>query len=359
VSIRPVDGEVLGAAAVAGERVRLDVLERVVDLPPGELLAAVDDLVRTGALIVAPASGEAWFADDATRREAEARLSLSDRAELHRRMAEALEADPASDPADIARHWSGAVAATPDPLERARLQLRLTTACVRAGDLTAAHAAVRAVIATARASGALDLLVEAAVTLEPMGQSAWDGDIHQWCTEALAASDLSARARVHLLARQTQAAIYLGRWREALAVSNDALEQAEPLGDADLLVEALTARQLATSGPDDLDELTAAADRMIELGTSTGRAEVELRGRLWRVDALWYAGDLAAIAGEIGRIASCAGRAGGPHSRWHVLITRASLAQARAEFEEAETLLADALDVFRRIGHPEIGRAHV
>ncbi|WP_460663741.1 helix-turn-helix transcriptional regulator [Kribbella swartbergensis] len=357
--VGPVPDRMLGAAAVAGGRVRLDVLNRVVDLPGDEFLAAVDALVRTGALIVAAASGEAWFADDAGRHEVEARLSLSERAGLHHRIAEALEADPTSDPAEVARHWAGAVAATPDPSERGRLQLRLAKACVRAGDLPAAHAAVRAVVGAARSSGAADLLAEAAVALEPMGQSAWDGDIHQWCTEALASSNLSARARVQLLARQTQAAVYLGRWRQALAVSSDALEQAEPLGDSDLLAEALTARQLATSGPDDLDELAAAAGRMIQLGTSTGRADVELRGRLWRVDSLWYAGDLAAIATEIGRIASCAGRIGGPQGRWHVLVTRASLAQARAEFEEAEALLGHALDGFRRIGHPAVHGAEV
>jgi len=359
---RPVDptaDQVLGAAAVAGERVRLEVLTRVVDLPAGDFLAAIDTLVRTGALVMAPDSGEAWFADEAARRDAQAQLPLTDRTDLHRRIAEALELDPTADPAEIARHWSGAVAATPDPLERARRQLRLTVASVRAGDLATAHATTQAVVTAARGSRSADLLAEAAVTLEPVGQSAWDGDIHQWCTEALASPGLSPRTRVRLLARQTQAAIYLGRWREALAASSDALDQAETIGDADLLAEALTARQLATSGPDDVDELVAAAQRMIELGTSTGLADIELRGRLWRVDTLWYAGDLAAIGAEIGRIASCAGRVGGPHGRWHVLITRAALALARAEFDDAEVLLEDALAGFRRIGHPAAHGAEV
>ncbi|MEI8411193.1 MULTISPECIES: helix-turn-helix transcriptional regulator [unclassified Kribbella] len=357
--VDPIADQVLGAAAVAGERVRLEVLSRVVDLPADDFLAAIDALVRTGVLVIAPDSGEAWFADEAARRDAEARLPLTDRIDLHRRTAEALEPDPTADPAEIARHWSGAVAATPDPLERARLQLRLTVASVRAGDLATAHATTQAVVTAARGSRAADLLAEAAVTLEPVGQSAWDGDIHQWCTEALASPGLSPRMRVHLLARQTQAAIYLARWREALAASSDALDQAETIGDVDLLAEALTARQLATSGPDDVDELVAAAQRMIELGTSTGLADIELRGRLWRVDALWYAGDLAAIGAEIGRIASCAGRVGGPHGQWHVQITRAALALARAEFEDAEVLLDDALAGFRRIGHPAAHGAEV
>ncbi|MEV4262109.1 LuxR C-terminal-related transcriptional regulator [Kribbella sp. NPDC049584] len=346
--------QLLRAAAVVGERVRLDILARVLDKPAGDVLAAVDTLARTGVLVAAPDVGEVWFADEAARREVESQLPLVERAELHRRAAEALEQVGGSDPAELVRHWKGAAAAG-----LPQLQLRLAAACVRAGDLVAAHAAVRAVVATARSEQAADLLVEAAVVLEPVGQSAWDGDIYQWCAEALASPELSPRAHVRLLARQSQAATYLGRWREALTASSDALDRAETAGEADLLAEALTARQLATSGPDDVDELTAAAQRMIELGTTTGSADIELRGRLWRVDALWYAGDLAAIAAETGQIASCAGRTSGPNGRWHVLITRAALALARAEFDETEALLADAVAEFRRIGHPAAQGADV
>ncbi|MFG1908121.1 LuxR C-terminal-related transcriptional regulator [Kribbella sp. NPDC048928] len=354
---RPGMDQLLAAAAVAGERVRLDVLQQVVDLPRGDFLAAVDALVRSGALVVPSDSRDAWFPDQSVRRDAEAHLPLSTRADLHRRTAEAL--DPTTDQAEILRHWSAAVATTPDALDRAPLQLQLAQAAVRAGDLSAAHAAVQAAVTTARRSQTTGLLAQAAVSLEPIGQSEWDGDIHQWCTEALAARDRTPNFTVHLRARQAQAAVYLARWPEAVAASSDALAQAEALGDTDLLVEALTARQFATSGPDDVDDLAAAAARMIELGTATGRAEVELRGRLWRIDTLWYRGDLAAIAAETGRLASCADRAGGPHGRWHVLVTRASLALARAEFDEAEAVLDDALDGFRRIGHPAVHGAEV
>ncbi|MFD7157003.1 LuxR C-terminal-related transcriptional regulator [Kribbella sp. NPDC059898] len=331
--------DLLGAAAVVGERVRLDVLRQLVDLPADEFLAAVDAQVRSGALVLAPESGEAWFATEAVRREAEAALPLVTRADLYCRAAHAL---------DDVHHWSAAVAVTTDPAKRARLQLRLARAAVRSGDLKTAHEATTAAVAHARTSQDLELLAEAAVTLEPIGQSTWDGDIHQWCTEALAGG-----RSVRLLARQSQAATYLGRTAEALATSEEALREA-PTD-----IEALTARQLATSGPDDVDELTDAADRMIDLGTSTGRAEVELRGRLWRVDALWYAGDLSAIAAETARLDSCAARLDEPHGRWHVLMTRTSLALARADFDDAEALLDEALHGFRQIGHPAAHGAEI
>ncbi|HEY3557853.1 MAG TPA: helix-turn-helix transcriptional regulator [Kribbella sp.] len=343
----------LTAAAVAGERVRLDVLQQVAGLPPDDFLQALDALVRTGALVIA--ADEAWFADEAVRRDAVARVPLTERADLHRRTAEAL--DPAEG-AEVQRHLSAAIAMTPDPVGRARLQLTRAKAAVRAGDLQTAHTATQSAVTAARSAQDHDLLAEAAATLEPIGHSTWDGDIHQWCTEALAA-EVTPHARVHLLARQAQAAVYLTRWQDAVSASSEALQKAEVLEDPDLLVEALTARQLATSGPDDVDELATAARRMIDLGTSSGRAEVELRGRLWRIDALWYAGDLAAIAAETGRLASCAERVDGPHGRWHLLVTRSALALARAEFEETEALLGDALDWFRRIGHPAVHGAEV
>jgi DNA-binding CsgD family transcriptional regulator len=355
----PLVDRVLAAAAVAGERFRLSVLARVLELDPAVGPAAVDRAFRAGVLVIAPDAGEAWFADDAARRAVDGRLSLADRADLHRRTALALETEPGAGPGEIARHWSAAVAATVDPVERARLQIRLAAAAVRDGDLTTARDAARDAVAAARRSGATEVLADAASALEPVGDPVWDGDVYQWCAEALASPELADRTRVRLLARKTQAAVYGGRYGEALAASADGLRRAEDLGDVDLVVEALTARQLATSGPDDLEELSLLAGRMVGLGTSTGRAEVEMWGRLWRIDALWYAGDLAAIAAETARLASCTGRVGSPYARWHLLITRASLAAARAEFTPAERLLDEAVALFERIGHPAAHGASV
>lgn len=343
---------VLGAAAVAGPRFPLGLVARVLELDPADCLAAVDRAVRAGVLATDPDTGTGWFVDDEARQAAEGGLTLADRADLHRRCAEAWEWEPEPGHGEIARHWSAAVATTVDPVDRARLQLRLAVRAMRDGDLRTARAAARAGIATARRAGSTDLLADVASALEPVGDSAWDGDVHQWCAEALAVPGLPEETRVRLLARKTQAAAYCGRWDEALAASEDALRRAEALAGTDLLVEALTARQLATSGPDDVEELGRLAGRMIDIGTSTGRGEVELRGRLWRVDALWFVGDLRAIEAETTRLASCVERVEGPYARWHLLGTRASLSLARAEFDTAQRLQDEAGELLGRIGHP-------
>jgi DNA-binding CsgD family transcriptional regulator len=83
------------------------------------------------------------------------------------------------------------------------------------------------------------------------------------------------------------------------------------------------------------------------------------RGRLWRIDALWFVGDLRAIEAETGRLASCVGRVSGPYARWHLLVTQAALALARAEFKLAERLMDEAREVFGRMGHPAVHGASV
>ena len=349
----PLVARVLGAAAVAGPRFRLAAMARVLEMDPGDCFAAVDRAVGAGVLVIAPDAGEGWFVDEGVRRVAEGHLALADRADLHRRFAEALECEPGPDHGQVARHLSAAAAATVDPVDRGRLQIRLAARAVAAGDLVTARAAARSAVAVARRSGSAELLADAASTLEPVGESSWDGDVYQWCTEALGAPALDDETRVRLLARQTQAAVYCGRWTEAFAVGEDALRSAELLGNSSLIIEALAARQLATSGPDDIEELLRLADRMASLGTSTGRADVEMWACLWRIDALWFVGDLTAIEGETTRLASCVGRIGGS-SRWHLAGARASLALARAEFGRAERLQGEAVELLEQIGHPAV-----
>jgi DNA-binding CsgD family transcriptional regulator len=348
----------LGAAALAGPRVRLVTLARVLGLDPEDCRAVVDRAVDAGVLGTAPDAGEAWFADEAARRMAGRGLSSADRADLHRRYADVLSSEPAPDDGQIVRHLSAAAAATVDPVARAIIQVDLAARAVAAGDLETARGAARSAIDVARRHGSAALFAQAASTLAPVGEPSWDGDVYQWCAEALASPGLDDATRVRLLARQTQAAAYCGRWGEAFAVSGDALRSAEALGETSLIVEALTARQLTTSGPDDLDELVRLADRMAELGTSTGRADVEMWACLWRIDALWFSGDLAQIEVELTRLASCVGRAGGS-SRWHLLTARAALAIARAEFGRAERLQGEAVTLLQEQGHPAAHGASV
>jgi DNA-binding CsgD family transcriptional regulator len=228
----------------------------------------------------------------------------------------------------------------------------MATAAARCGHLAEAGRACREAADAARRLGSPRLLATAALTLEPLGDATWDGDIHRWCTQALASPDHDDATRVRLLSRLTQASVYCGLFDDADRTSAEALRQADESADLELITEALGARQLARSGPDDVAELRHLGERMVIAGAEAGRPDVELRGRLWLIDSLWYEGRLAAIAAETTRLQRCADQLSGPYSRWHMLVTRSSLAFARAEFDHAQRHSREAVDLFERLGHP-------
>lgn len=289
-------------------------------------------------------------------------------------------------------------AADVDPIERGGLLLHRAAASTRAGDLTSAKSDCTAAQAVARAvgdrrshSGAGDsardrhkaavLLAEAALVLEPIGDRSWDRDIADACAEALAADTrpdsmtadapigtpiteapivgvLPESLRARLLARATEAAVYLGNLGGVDESSRAALESADRSDDPGVLAAALRARQLARSGPEHRDEHRVLAARMIEAGERARDPAVEMWGRLWRIDALWEQGDLSEITGELACLGWCSDRTGGPMSRWHLLIAQAALAQAHAEFDDALELGGQAHTLAAKLGHPAGEGAH-
>ncbi len=257
------------------------------------------------------------------------------------------------------------------------------------------------------------LLAEAALVLEPIGDRNWDRDIADACADALAfarpetlraapgALAAAARSeamtadglpggviaggprgalsadgrgaaathpqcvdvlpeslRARLLARATEAAVYLGNLDGVDESSRAALEFADRSDDPGVLAAALRARQLACSGPEHRDEHRVLAARMIEAGVRGRDPAVEMWGRLWRIDALWEQGDLSEVTGELACLGWCSERTGGPMSRWHLLIAQAALAQAHAEFDDALELAGQAHALAAKLGHPAGEGAH-
>ncbi|MFD8099623.1 helix-turn-helix transcriptional regulator [Nocardia fluminea] len=301
-------------------------------------------------------------------------------------------------------------AADLDPFDRGHLLLHRAAASARAGDLTSAKSDCVAAQSIARADDdcrstlradfaprrwkAAVLLAEAALVLEPIGDRSWDRDIAEACAEVLSvarsdgapgprrlrATRLDAVAasprlptpiadarpadvlpeslRARLLARATEAAVYLGNLAGVDESSRAALESADRGDDPGVLAAALRARQLACSGPDHRDEHRALAARMIEAGERARDPAVEMWGRLWRIDALWEQGDLSEIPGELSCLGWCSDRTGGPMSRWHLLIAQAALAQAHAEFDDALDLAEQAHILAAELGHPAGEGAH-
>jgi DNA-binding CsgD family transcriptional regulator len=383
----------LTAASVLGAEFELPVAARLLESPTSALLPLVDE-ARAAGLLTVVGGGRLRFSHGAVRSALMSKMPLQQAVILHLRAAAAIE-DLHRDAlvpylADIARHWA-AVSVTGQrrpavewarraaeeavralayeegsrlyslaldsggpalgEVERSVLLIHRAGADIAAGRMQVSLDACTAAVRVARGAARPDLVGAAALTLEPIGDRAWDRSIREWCTEALA-SERDPAVRARLLARLSDACMYSGLEDEAAARSADALALAEESADTEALIAALRARQLAMSGPTHVEIRRVLAARMTALGEQLRRPEVEMWGRLWAVDALWEDCDLSGIAVELTRLRSCASALQTPLARWHVLITEAALAQAGGELDRALDRAAQAFSLLSPTGHP-------
>ncbi len=344
--LSPLTRRLLGAAAVLGEQFAVAIVASLIDQPVIACMQSFHEARDSGLLEPAATAGEWRFGHGLMRDAVEAGLSIAEKADLHRMAAQAIERRYAGHLAprlaDLARHWA-VVAVTgeranaiewavragdeavrglayeegarlfqmaldigdPDLGEeqRCRLLIDLADAQWRSSDLEGCRTACEKAVAIAQRIGRPDLIGDAALTVEPIGDLAWDLNVRRWCDDALSAAPESETAyRARLLARATEASIYLGEHAAADQASRTALALADRSADGTAVIAALGARQLACSGPENLAERDAIATRMVEMGLGLRRTTIELRGRLWVVDILWERGDLAGIAATLGRL---------------------------------------------------------
>jgi len=386
----------LGTAAVLGEQFPLPVVASLLDQPVAACLPLLEEAEKAGFIEPTTVAGDWRFSHALVRDAIEARIPLSERIALHRDAATTIERTYAGQLdarlADLARHW--AVIATTgehqtavhwaqlaakeamrllgyeesarlyrlaldaggahlDRESRNQLLLDLAQAEWRSGRLEACRAACSEVVADARRTRRPDLLAQAALVLDPVGRLGWDLDIAMWSKEALAGlddDDLALRAR--LLARLTEASIYLDEDEAADETSALALRLADKSEDVTAVVAALRARQLALSGPENVAERTMLADRMIGAGVLLRQPSVEMWGRLWRIDAHWERGELRDITSALPRLEWCVEHVGGPMARWHLLVARAALAQSVGRYDEAIAGGVEAFESVRVMRHP-------
>lgn len=392
--------ELLRASSILGEEFSIAIAARVLGRSVFGCLPDIDDAICAGVLAAA-AGDRVRFTHALVRAAVESGLSLRDRVRLHGRAIRAIEqlyshALPGH-LADLARHaaaaavggdgraaaewarragdeamrvlafeeasrlYASAINTGADALseaERGRLLVDRAVAEHRSGRLDTARAACGEAIVTARRTDDHPLLAQAALTLEPVGDRAVDRDILDWCRAALEAPRASPGLRARLLARCAEAMVYCGEWDDAAAVSSAALAAADDAQDTDALVTALRARQLACSGPDQLDERARLAAVMIETGQADRRPDIEMWGRFWTIDAHMERGRLHQAALELDRVRWCVDRTGGPMPRWLLLRTAAAIAQARAEFDEALQVSSEAYELASILGHPAAHGSH-
>ncbi len=326
--LEPATGHVIELAAVVGAEFELETVRRAAELPEGQLLDAIDDVVRSGLVVDAPGLRLAYrFAHELVRRAVADRLSAARRADIHLRVAEAIEAYPADGEsrtrlATLAYHFAeaapigGAERAVAynllaaqsaadalafdeaaerlrtalalgihDPQERGQARLRLGYACHRGGRATDALAAFRDTAALARELEDAELLAGAAIGFE---ESCWRPGIHgEGSIELLeeAARFIGtepSELRVRLLGALARALDFTGEYARAAVARDEAITMARSRGDREALGLVLSA-SFWSRGVTSNDEVNRMLVEAYAIGEELGDLAIRTEALAWLV----------------------------------------------------------------------------
>ncbi len=372
----------LGAAALLTRPFALALLGEVVELPRPRLLAALDRALDEGLVTAAPAQRFA-FCHPLFAAGVAASLSSLDRARLHARIADAVEAveGRAAAPSELAHHRAlsapavghgpglaaceraadhaaalhahGAATAhrraaldlleTHAPSDRAarlRVTLALGDDLLRAGRRGDARAALVDAASLARSLADPDGLARAALALADTGEfGARDPLKLAVLDEALAAAgDAPSHNRARLLA-----GLGAELWVEPAqsdrgdALTAEALRVARALDDDALLQDVLDGRFQSIWGPTHLTERLALADELSAIALRRADVEARLTAHRRRMLVAIETGDVRRFAAEVEAYAVLAAP-----------LDRPSLDDTLAQRRGLLAMVAGDLDLARR-----------
>jgi DNA-binding CsgD family transcriptional regulator len=366
-------------AAVAGPEFDLSVLGRV-EMSAGGLHGAVEQAVAHGIIEELPAGRLAYrFTHELVRRALYDRLPGLRRAELHLRVAEALERGREGDQsrgfADLAHHFGAAAPVDgpdraveysllagraalralafeeadarftaalelgiEDPELRAETQLQLGTARFRAGHSDDAMAAFRAAAQIARDRGDARLLATAAVGFE---DACWrpgitDAGAVEFLEEASQAlSDEDSTLRVMLLAGLGRAHAFTGDYAASAAVRERASAMARRLDDR-LGLATVLVRSYWSRGSGSLEQTLEMLSEARDLAEGLGDSELQTEAMEWRVAGLIAIGALDTAARELAVVQAMAERLRQPFTMHVAEHYAATLALSLGRLQEAD-----------------------
>ncbi len=311
----------LRTAAVIGQRFTADLVARAVGERPGAVTDTLSAAVR--ARVVSPDPPGAYcFAHDLFREYAYDQLPAAERAGLHQRIGQALEASRAAggdvpltelarhfvhaDPASVAsweysvaaaaeaaarlayedavRHWEHALAAADaGPAGRAGALLELAEARRQAGQGHAAGQAYLRAAESARAERAPALLARAALGLHAIGTRLWwpPAEVIALLSEAFDALGPGQNdpLRLRVMASLARALAWHGLdLPRARTLAAEAVAAARAGGDPLTLAACLLAQHHAVWAPDTAPERLRIAADVAELGRARRRRRDPARG---------------------------------------------------------------------------------
>jgi hypothetical protein len=389
-------------AAVIGQRFSADLVTRAAGQPYGAVAEALAAAVRA-RLVSGDGTGSYRFVHDLFREYAYDQLSTAERASLHRRIGQALEAsraasgarsdqpspltelarhfvlaDPASAQAweysvaaaaeatarlayeDAVRHWEHALAAaTAGPVGRAGALLELAEARQRAGQGQAAGQAYLRTAELARAERAPALLARAALGLHTIGTRLWwpPAEVIALLSEALDALGPGGNddpLRLRVLASLARALAWHGLdLPRARTLAAKAVASARAAGDPLTLAACLLAQHHAVWAPDTASERLRIAAEVAELAEHAADDEILLEARLLAANDRLELAD-PAFRAELGGFLRLAATSRQPRFRYAALVRRATLALLTGRLEEAGQLISQAEMLGHECGEPGV-----
>jgi hypothetical protein len=396
-------------AAALGPEFSTEVLRRVTDSSPEEVLDRVGEASRAGLVgPVAGTLGRFRFTHDLIRETLYDELTPGRRVSLHRRIAGSLQAmyGPAPEAylAELAHHYveasragdsdadaaSGSTAelavkyardagdlalrslayeeaarlyrkgmavlelhVPADPERRMEMLLRLGEAEARAGDLPASRETYLQAAELARRQGAAEALARAALGYG--GRFFWaraghDPHLIPLLQDALLMlRETDERLRVRLLTRLACA------WRsdrerleQRRAMGQQAVDMARQLDDAATLGYALVGFFWAVWLPDNAEERLAVANEMLAVAEAAQDAERTIDAHLMLIIALMDLGRMAEARANIETVIKLADELRQPAQLWVTWAIRASVALLEGKYAQAEELMGHEIEP----GHP-------
>lgn len=393
--------EMLDAACVLDREFSVAVLSRVCDLASEDLAASLHEAAQTHLIEPSETAADHHrFVHDVVREVLYAELAEPRRLQLHRRVAESLEAlhaghltpvvpllayhygkaallldgteavDYAKDSGELARNASGyreaakhfeqalrALALRPhaDPTRRAELLICLGYARHDAGEHEGARQALREGAAIARSAGAIPLLAAAALGLAEIGVGVVDADIVALIEEA--SRGLGEKRSFLRLWTDSVLAVHLANQPARRAEADQIVARAEAaardLGQRRwigvVLVSRAAVARLSPNGKP--EERIALLDEAIALSRRVGDPRLELLALLQRQGAHLELGDGAAVRADFGRIQDAFSRLRSSYWRFVLPSLRATRHILDGDYQEAERLAREA---FLGADHPSL-----
>ena len=387
--------DALEIAAVAGQEIDLDLLEAATGHGRPRLLDLLDEAIVNG--VVTRRDVRYSFTHGLVRDAVYSRISGARRGELHRLIGDLLEGNPlgvsTTAVAQLAHHFIEASVADPSvrakalryasaagrlalaelayeeavrlfelalgtaaqlrDIERADLVLELGRARYLAGDIEGAVAAAEEVAGVAEKLDDRELLARATILVRGVGGPGLNRRIRRLCNSAMQHPTNDKSLRIQVLSQLTVTLMQTGDAvdeRAAKEASREAVLLAQDAVDPDVIFAGIHARQMATSGPDGVEERLQLAEQALHLAQETGRSSLAQWGYAWRLDALIQLGRVEDAELTIVALTRLADELREPLARWRAVQARSWLSLLHGRFAEASAQAAEARRL-ARIGH--------